>query len=80
MSRMTEFLQAPKGLRTSKFLFDKAKYANYLADELRMDFYLKIMKTLMSGGDSICKLFGGSKRIYVAMVSMVHRWCLVWVN
>ena len=40
LHRMKKFFQVPEGLGASKSLYDKAKYASYPADELRMEFYL----------------------------------------
>lgn len=46
MSKMDKFFHIPIGIGTQKSLYDMAKYANYHVDELRMDFYLKMMRTL----------------------------------
>ena len=70
ISRMDKLFQVPEGLGASKSLYDEAKYANYPADELRMDFYLRMMRTLTRRGDCIFNVFGGSKPIYAAMVSV----------
>ena len=47
----------------------RPKYTNYHANELRMEFYLGMMGTLTRRGDSIFNNFGGSKPIYVDLVS-----------
>ena len=70
ISRMDKLFQLPEGLGASKSLYYEAKYANYPADELRMDFYLRMMRTLTRRGDCIFNVFGGSKPIYAAMVSV----------
>jgi len=67
--RMEKLFQVPEGMGKSRSLYDEAKYANYPADELRMDFYLRMMRTLTKRGDSIFNVFGGSKPMYAAMVS-----------
>jgi hypothetical protein len=41
----------------------------YLADELRMEFYLQIMRALTRRGDAIFDIFGGTKPIFTGMVS-----------
>lgn len=69
MLRMEKIFQVPDGLGTQKCLYDEAKYANYPSDELRMEFYLKMMRTFTRRGDTIFNIFGGSKPIYAAMVS-----------
>lgn len=72
MSRMDKLFQVPEGLGNSKCLYDEAKYANYPADELRMDFYLRLMRMLTKRGDSIFNVFGGSKPMYAALVSILY--------
>ena len=69
ISRMDKLFQVLEGLDANKSLYDEAKYANYPADELRMDFYLRMMRTLTRRGDCIFNVFGGSKSIYAAMVN-----------
>ena len=70
MSRIDKLFQVPEGLGNQKHLYDEAKYANYPADELRMDFYLRMMRTLTRRGDTIFNVFGGTKPIYAALVSL----------
>ena len=69
INRMEKLFQVAEGLGASKSLYDEAKYANYTADELRMEFYVRIMRVLTRRGDSIFNVFGGSKPIYAGMVS-----------
>ena len=69
VTRMDRIFQVPEGLGGSKSLYDEAKYANYPADELRMEFYLRMMRTLTRRGDCIFNVFGGCKPVYAAMVS-----------
>ena len=77
---MEKLFQVPKGLGASKSLYDEAKYTNYTADELRMEFYLRIMRALTRRGDSIFNVFGGSKPIYAGMVSnFKNSWFIVWI-
>lgn len=79
MSRMDKLFQVPEGLGNQRCLYDEAKYANYPADELRMEFYLRIMRTLTRRGDSIFNIFGGTKPIYAALVGGMNG-SLVWVD
>lgn len=69
LNRMEKFYQVPEGLGASKSLYDEAKYANYPADELRMEFYVQIMRALTRRKDSIFNIFGGTKPIFADMVS-----------
>jgi hypothetical protein len=71
ISRMDKLFQVPDGLGSSKCLYDEAKYANYPADELRMEFYMRMLRTLTRRGDCIFNVFGGSKPLYAAMVSYI---------
>jgi hypothetical protein len=82
IGRMDRFFQVSEGLGTSRSFYDEAKYANYPMDELRMEFYLRMMRTLTKRGDFIFNIFGGSKPIYAAMVRFqfqCFKW-LVWVD
>ena len=81
IAQMENLFQVPEGLGTSKSLYDEAKYANYPADELQMEFYLRMMRTLTKKEDCIFNVFGGSKPVFVAMVSKNPEGtiCLVWV-
>ena len=47
---MEKLFQLPEGLGASRNLYDEAEYASYPADELRMDFYLRMMRTLTKRG------------------------------
>lgn len=67
--KMETLFQVPEGLGGSRGLYDEAKYANYPTDELRMDFYLRMLRSLTKRGDFIFNVFGGSKIIYAALVS-----------
>lgn len=49
-------------------MHDKAKYANYTGDKLRMDFYLHTLRPLMCKGVTIFNDFGGTKPMYGGMV------------
>ena len=69
IARMEKLFQVQEGLGSSRSLYDEAKYANYPADELRMEFYLRMMRTLTKRGDCIFNVFGGSKPVFAAMVS-----------
>ena len=70
-NRMEKLFQVPEDLGASKCLYNEAKYANYTADELRMEFHLRIMRALTRRGSFIFNVFGGSKPIYVGMVSNI---------
>jgi hypothetical protein len=69
LSRMEKLFQVQEGLGSSRSLYDEAKYAIYPEDELRMEFYLRMMRTLTRRGDYIFNVFGGTKPIFAAMVS-----------
>ena len=75
LTRMDKLFQIPEGLRTSKSLYDEAKYANYYEQELRMEFYLRMMRTFTKRGDFIFNIFGGAKPMYAAMVSITTLNC-----
>jgi hypothetical protein len=49
----------------------EAKYTNYPLDEMWMEFYLKMMRTLTRKKDCIFNILGGSKPMYAAMVSII---------
>jgi hypothetical protein len=66
-----KILQVLEGLGGSRSMYDEAKYANYPSDELRMDFYLRMMRTFTRRGDCIFNVFGGSKQIFVGVVSVI---------
>lgn len=67
--RMEKVFQVPEGLGNVKSLYDEAKYANYTGDELRMDFYLQVLRSLTRRGDTIINVFGGTKPMYAGLVS-----------
>lgn len=67
--KMDNLFQVPDGAGDNKALYEESKYALYHADELRMDFYLKMMKLLTRRGDCIFNVFGGSKPMFAALVS-----------
>ena len=67
--KMDKVFQVTEGLGNSKSLYDEAKYANYTGDELRMEFYLHVLRTLTRRGDTIFNVFGGSKPMYAGLVS-----------
>jgi hypothetical protein len=69
LTRMEKLFQVRDGMGASKSLYDEAKYAMYPADELRMEFYLRIMRALTRRGDAIFNIFGGTKPIFAGMVS-----------
>ena len=69
ITRMQKLFQVPEGQGSSKSLYDEAKYANYHSDELRMEFYLRIMRAFTRRGDCIFNVFGGTKPIFAGMVS-----------
>jgi len=68
--RMEKLFSIPEVLGTHKSLYDESKYANYPADELRMEFYIRILRRLTNRGDTIFNIFGGSKPIFAGMVSV----------
>ena len=78
---MEKLFQVPKGLGLSRSLYDEAKCANYLANELRMEIYLRMMKTLTKRRDYIFNVFGGSRPVFAAMVSknLGGTICMVWI-
>ena len=53
-----------------KDLIEETLYTIYPARELRMEFYVGILKTLCSTGDTIYNVFGGTKLMYAALVSV----------
>lgn len=69
ITRIEKLFQVLEGLGTNKCLYDEAKYANYPMNELRTEFYLRMMRTLTRRGDCIFNVFKGSKHVYAAMVS-----------
>ena len=69
LHRMEKLFQVPDGLGASKSLYNEAKYAIYPEQELRMEFYLRIMRVLTRRGDTIFNIFGGTKPIFAGMVS-----------
>ena len=69
LTQMKKLFQIPKGLGASNSLYDEAKYANYHSDELRMEFYVRIMRAFTRRGDCIFNVFGGTKPIFAGMVS-----------
>lgn len=87
MSRMDKLFQIQESSGTNRSLYDEAKYANYPTDELRMEFYLRMLRTLTRRGDCVFNVFGGTKPIYAALVSHPYNhivcFCghfLVWVD
>jgi hypothetical protein len=71
INRIEKIFQVPEGLDASKSLYDEAKYMNYPSDELRMEFYFKILRALTRRGDCIFNVFGGSKPMFAGMVSII---------
>ncbi len=69
ITRMQTIFAVPDGTGDSKALYDEAKYAKYPAEELRMEFYLRMMRTLTNRGDCIFNVFGGAKPMYAGLVS-----------
>ena len=72
MSRMEKIFSIPEVPGIDKGLFEEAKYANFPTDELRMEFYLRILRTLTRRGDCVFNVFGGSKPIHAGVVSLGH--------
>lgn len=70
MSKMDKFFHVPIGIGTQKSLYDMAKYANYHVDELRMDFYLKMMRTLAQLRGHYIQHIWRTKPIYTMLVSL----------
>lgn len=66
---MEKLFQVLEGMDTSKSLYDEAKYAFYPSDELQMEFYQRIMKSMTWRGDNIFNIFGRSKPMVTGMVS-----------
>ena len=66
--KMDKVFQVPEGLGNTKALYDEAKYANYTGDELRMEFYLNVLRSLTRRGDTIFNIFGGTKPMYAGLV------------
>ena len=71
VNRMEKLFQVPEGLGNNKSLYVEAKYANYPSNELRMDFYVRMLKSMTRRGDCIFNVFGGSKPMFAALVSNV---------
>ena len=69
ITSMDKLFQVSEGLGANKCMCDVVKYANYLTDELRMEFYLRMMRTLTRKGDCIFNVSKGSIPIYAAIVS-----------
>jgi len=70
ITRTEKIFQVLEGLGANKSLYDEARYANYPCKELRMEFYLRMMRALMRRGDCILNVFGGSKPMFAGMVSI----------
>ena len=70
VAKMSKLFQVPEGLGTQKSLYDESKYAYYTGHELRMDFYLKVLRCLTRRGDTIFNVYGGTKPVYAALVSL----------
>ena len=71
INRVEKLFQVPEGMGMSKSLYDEAKYANYPEGELRMEFYMRMMRNFTRRGDFVFNVFGGSKPIFAALVSCV---------
>jgi hypothetical protein len=52
-----------------KELMDEAMYATYPAYELRMDFYVGVLKAVTVMNETVYNVFGGNKFVYAALVS-----------
>ena len=74
--KMETLFQVPEGLGGSRGLYNESKYANYPTDELRMDFYLRMLRSLTKRRDFIFNVFGGTKIIYAALVSKKSLVCM----
>lgn len=72
LHRMEKLFKVPDGLGNSPSLYDESKYAMYPSDELRMGFYIDIMKKLTSRGDTVFNVFGGTKPMFAGMVSVLY--------
>ena len=48
---------------------EETMYTLYPAYELRMDFYIGILKALTGMNETIYNVFGGTKFVYAALVS-----------
>lgn len=60
--KMAKVFQVPEGLGTMKSLYNESKYANYTGSELRMDFYLQVLRSLTHKGNTIFNVFGRINR------------------
>lgn len=82
MSRMKSVFSIQEGTPMCDGLSEESKYANYPADEFRMEFYLYLLRTLTKRGDSVFNVFGGTKPMYAAMVcyTLNQRSVVVWVG
>ena len=54
-----------------KELVQETMYALYPAYELRMDFYIGILKALTGMSETVYNVFGGTKFVYAALVSFI---------
>ena len=79
VNRMEKLLQVSEGLGDIKSFYDEANYANYPSDELRMDFYVRMMKSMTKRGDYIFNIFGGAKPMFSTLVSNEYSFT-VWVH
>ena len=52
-----------------KELVEETMYAIYPAYELRMDFYIGVLKALTVMSETVYNVFGGTKFVYAALVS-----------
>ena len=82
MSRMKSVFSIQEGTPMCDGLSEESKYANYPAEEFRMEFYLYLLRTLTKRGDNIFNIFGGTKPMYAAMVcyTLNQRSVVVWVD
>ena len=55
-----------------KELMDEAMFATHPAYELRMDFYIGVLKAVTVMSETVYNVFGGSKFVYAALVSTLR--------
>jgi hypothetical protein len=67
MSKMYKVLHV---LGQSKSLYNKTKFTNYPTDEFRMDFYMKMTRTLIRKGNIMFTILKG--QIYDCCINNQH--------
>ena len=57
------------GRDKDRALYDESKYVIHTQFELRLDFYVEVLRMFTRKGDTVFNVFGGSKFLYAGMVS-----------